>query len=320
MNMLRQVSTRLLLCAVIGSMPVSAALAQRLPGTTLNIAVTPTFNIGALLLAQEKGIFDKHGLDVTIHFVPNPAAVLKGVTSLEYDIGYANVISNLQAIDSKQPITLLHPAYAYQQDPGNDPHQLYVAPDSHIKTLADMATAKIGTPYLRNIAEWSIRRILDNQGVTDHSKIQWHQIPLDNGHNAVLNGTVDGVWLKQPEGQRAQAAGLVPAFSVSTNALPGAIGGYFFTSKRFTIKHWDLLKKFQTAMTEANFYASQYPSHNRETIAKYLQLDRTLVDAARLNKHTNDNGINHLKSIIADAIKYGLIKKAPNTNQVFWKR
>jgi NitT/TauT family transport system substrate-binding protein len=298
----------------------TVAHGQRMPGTTLVIAVTPTFNIGALLLAQEKGIFRKHGLDATIIVVSDPATILKGVYKMEYDIGYANVISNLQAIDRKHPIVLLHPAYAYQQNPAEDPQQLYVMPNSKIKTTADMATAKIGVPNLKEVPEWSIRKILDNQGITDHSKITWHQTPAGNAHSIVLDGTVDGVWLKQPDGNRARAAGLVPAFSVTTNAIPGATGGYYYTSKRFAMKYWDITKKFQTAMTEANFYATQYPSHNRETLAKYLQLDRTLVDSAKLNKHTNDNGLNQLKTIIADAVRYGLIKQPTNTDQLFWKR
>lgn len=320
MNMLRKTLTCWLLLGVAGFTLPSFTHAQQMPGTILVIAVTPTFNVGALLLAQEKGIFKKHGLDATIHIVKDPAAILKGVTSMQYDIGYANVISNLQAIDRKQPIVLVHPAYEYPEEASEDPHQFYVAPNSKIRQLSDLATAKIGVPYLHNIAEWSIRKILDNQGISDHRKIRWRQVSIENAYNFVLNGTVDGVWLKQPEGNMAKAAGLIPAFSVSTNALPGATGGYYYTSKKFSIKYWDLLSKFQIAMTEANFYASQYPSHNREAIAKYLHIDPSLVDAANLNNHSNDIGLPHLKTIITDALRYRLIRRAPNTDLVFWKK
>lgn len=319
MDILRKIATVLLLPGLAYMLPL-VAVADKMPGTVITIAVPATFNIGPLLLAQEKGIFKKQGLNATIHIVRDPAAIMKGITASQYDFGYANVISNLQAIDRKEPIMLVHPAYAYTQDASEDPHQLYVMPNSKIRSPSDLVSAKIGTPYLRNLPEWSIRKMLDNQGLNDHSKLRWQEVPIDHSHNAVLNGTVDGIWLKQPEGSYARAAGLIPAFSVSTNALPGATGGYYYTSKKFTRQHWDVLKRFQIAMTEANYYASQYPSHNREAIAKYLELDSTLVDNTYLNRHSNDYGLTHLKTIIGDAVRYGLIKQAPDPAQIFWKK
>jgi NitT/TauT family transport system substrate-binding protein len=309
-----------LLLMMLCILPLPISQAQRLPGTNINVAIPASFNIAPLLLAHNKGIFRKHNLAVTIHIVNDEIALLNGVKTNQYDIGYANVISFLQAIDRNEPFLLAHPAYSYAQSPKEDTQQLYIHANSKIKQLSDLTNATIGTPYMHNIAEWHLRKMLDNAGISDHRNLRWTYVAADMAHRAVLDGKVDGVWLKQPEGTKAQAAGLVAAFPGKSTPLPGATGGYYFTSKTFSTKHWNLMRQFQTAMRDAHYYAFQYPSQNREALLAHVPLDRSLLSQIPLNRHTNTSGIQSLNIIAADAVRYGLIKQAPQTATLFWTR
>lgn len=307
-----------ILLASLAQLPL--AHAQRPPLTSITVAVPPTFNVGALLLAQSKGIFKKHGLDATIKIVTSEKTMMTGVLNNSYDFGYGNVVSNLQAIDKKLPIMLVHPAYGYPHDEAEDPHRIYVSANSRITDPTQLAHAKIGTPYIKNIAEWTTKKVLENMGITDHTKIQWVFVTEKDAVAKINSGKIDAVWLKQPAGSAALKEGLKTLIAVSANAMPGAVGGYYFTSKRFTVKHWDLLARFQSALTEANLYATHNPTQNREALIAHFGFDRDIVYAAHLNKHPNDRGLALLQNIAKDLVRYKLITTEPDVNIIFWNK
>ncbi|QWA10443.1 ABC transporter substrate-binding protein [Sodalis ligni] len=285
----------------------------------VRIAVIPTLDAGPLLLAKEKGIFARHGLDATINAGGTGATIIPTVLSGQYGIGYANVVSDLQAIDRGFPLLLVHATYAHPADKTKDPYRVYVAPDGPIKSPDQLASANIGTSSVKNIAEWTTRKSLENLGITDVSKLRWTKVTGDEAYSTVKAHTLDAVWLPQPTGAAAVAAGLVPILSVNSGSLPGAVGGYYITSKAYAQANPDVLKRFNAAMDEANLYATAHPQEGKDAAVSLLQFNRQLVDAADLNNYPNDPGLDHLATIANDLVRYKLIKAAPSVNDIFWK-
>ncbi|SDV50689.1 NitT/TauT family transport system substrate-binding protein [Chitinasiproducens palmae] len=303
-----------LLGLVSASSHVSAADAL-LP---VKIAVIPTLDAGPLLLAKEKGIFAKHGLDASINAGGTGATIIPTVLSGQFGIGYANVVSDLEAIDAGLPLLLVHATYAHPSDPKHDPYRVYVAPNSRIRDAKALAQANIGTSSVRNIAEWTTRKSLENLGVTDFSKLRWTKVTGDDAYATVKNGTLDAVWLPQPTGAAAVAQGLVPILSANSGSLPGAVGGYFITSKAYASQNGEVLRRFNAAIDEANRYATDHPQEGKDAVVRALRFDRKLVDAADLNEYPNDPGLAKLKVIANDLLRYGLIRKLPDVEQIFW--
>lgn len=305
-----------LLAAAISISPLAGAAEPPLP---VNIAVIPTLDAGPLLLAKEKGLFAKHGLDVTINAGGTGATIIPTVLSGQYGIGYANVISDLQAIDKGLPLLLVHATYAQPSDPAHDPYRVYVAPNGPIKEARQLAQANIGTSSIKNIAEWTTRKSLENLGVTDFSKLRWTKVTGDEAYSTVKAGTLDAVWLPQPTGAAAVAAGLVPILSANSGSIPKAVGGYYITSKAYARKNPEVLKRFNAALDEANLYAGAHPQEGKDVAVKVLQFDEKLVKAADLNDYPNDPGLEHLKTIANDLVRYDFIKKTPDFDAIFWK-
>jgi NitT/TauT family transport system substrate-binding protein len=311
--------------AVILSMGIFAA-SLALPARAddklvpVKIAMIPTLDAGPLLLAKANGFFEKHGLDAKINAGGVGATIIPTVLSQEYAIGYANVVSDLQAIDRGLPLLLVHAAYSHPRDPNKDPYRVYVDPNGPIKDPRQLAEANIATSSVANIAEWTTKKSLENLGVTDFTKQKWTRVTGQDAITAVKNKEVDAVWFPQPDGASAVASGLVPILSANTGSLPGAVGGYFITSKAFAEKNAAVLAKFSDAIDEANAYANLHPNEGRDLVVNELRFDRKLVDAADLNDYPSDPNVASLKIIANDLVRYGLIKKLPNFEEIFWRK
>jgi NitT/TauT family transport system substrate-binding protein len=288
--------------------------------TPVKIAVIPTLDAGPLLLAKQQGFFEKHGIDATINAGGVGATIIPTVLSGEYNIGYANVVSDLQAIDRGLPLLLIHATYGQPSDPSKDPYRVYVDPNGPIKDAKQLATAHIGSPSLKNLAEWTTRKALENLGVTDFSKQKWTRIGGDESYGAVKGGQLDAVWLPQPAGAAAVAAGLVPILSVNSGSIPNAVGGYFITSKSFADANPAAIEKFNAALDEANEFATAHPDAGRDVVIKELKFDSALVYAANLNDYPNDPGLDKLKMIAEDLVRYDFIRKVPDVNAIVWRK
>jgi NitT/TauT family transport system substrate-binding protein len=284
----------------------------------VNIAVIPTMDAAPLLLAKQNGYFAKQGLDATINVGGTGATIIPTVLSGQFGIGYANVISDLEAIDHGLPLVLIHATYAAPTDPAHDPYRVYVDPKGPIKDPKQLASANIGTSSIKNIAEWTTRKTLENLGVTDFSKLRWTKVTGEEAYSTVKSGEIDAVWLPQPTGAAAIAAGLVPILNTNTGSIPKAVGGYFITSKSFAAAHPEIIAKFNAAIDEANNFATTNPDAGREVLIKEASFDRKLVYAADLNDYPNDPGLDKLSIIADDLVRYDLIRKKPDINTIFW--
>ena len=285
----------------------------------VKIAIIPTLEAAPLLLARDKGFFKEQGLDATVETGSSGATILPGVLSGQYDIGYANVVSDLQALDKKLPLLLIHATYSHPTQSSKDPYRIYVAPDSKIKEARQLAAANIGTPYINNISEWTTKKALENLGVSDFSKLTWTKVSGEDAYSTVKSGAIDAVWLAQPAGAAVVKAGLKPILSVNSGSMPGAVGGYFITSKKYAASHADVLKRFNAAIDKANEYTTAHPNEGRDAVIANFHFNKELVYAADLNDFPNNPGLDKLKIIAADLQRYGLIKQAPDVNSIFWK-
>ncbi|WP_158291793.1 ABC transporter substrate-binding protein [Lampropedia puyangensis] len=299
----------------LGSLAAHAQVLQQ----PIKINVMPFLDAGPLLLADKNGIFKKHGLEATISVASSGATVVPTVLSGQFDVGYANAISSLQAIDNGLPLQLVHATYSHPSDPSKDPYRIWVKKDGKFTDPKQLADANIGTLSVKNIAEWSTLKSLENLGIEDLSKVRWTKVNGEDAYDAVKNGQIDAVWLYEPLGAAAKQAGLVPLLSANSGSIPGAVSGYYNTSRNFAQKNPDVLKRFNAALDEANLYASQHTDEVRAAVIEKFNFNPELVNAADLNLYTNDLAADKLRIIGDDLVRYKLIRQAPDLDSVFWK-
>src|SRR5690625_4357628 len=96
--------------------------------TPLTIMQITTMDAGPLHLGVEEGFFADEGLDVEVQIAEAGSAIVPSVVNQESPIGYANVVSDLQAIDQGLDIKLVANCCGTGSDPEADTSHIYVLP------------------------------------------------------------------------------------------------------------------------------------------------------------------------------------------------
>ena len=139
------------------------------------------FDLAPILLAQQKGFFAKHGLEVALKPIPlnsqNPAALEAG----EVDIAMPTASVLLQAANGGLDIVAIS---GYTETTKADSNfGIVVRPDSNIKQPSDFIGKKVGVPGLNAFLHVMFREWLTMKGV-DWKKVEFVEtvVPADGGH------------------------------------------------------------------------------------------------------------------------------------------
>lgn len=285
----------------------------------ITVQVVPSMDIGPILLAIDRGFFARRGLNVKLSTSTSATAIVRNTMDESIKFGYIDIAQSLQAIDNGQQIVLIHPMYGHQDKPEADPYKIYVAPDGPFRDPSSLAAANIGTIRAEPLPQWTTRRALENLGVRDFSRMRWTVVGEQSPEQMVRGGTVDALWLRQPDGYHAEQAGLIPVMSVNASSLPGAVGGYTFTSQHYASQYPEVVRQFKLAMIDANLYASRFPSRNREVLSSYFDIDMAVMNKIPLNSATNEMSTHIVRTIAHDMIRFNLIRQEPDYSTLFWK-
>jgi NitT/TauT family transport system substrate-binding protein len=285
--------------------------------TALTVGTIPTVDSAPLWLAVEQGIFEDHGLDVTVHVAEGGAAVIPAVVSGDDEIGYSNVISSLIAFDSGLPITLIQDCCAAAATPELDTSRVLVLPNGPITDAEGLAGANIAVNSLKNIGEVTIRMALEKRGI-DASGITFTQLPYSDMNDALERGDVDAIWQVSPNVVTAVDRGFVPVLSPFVEAEAGGVLGHYLTSEQFAQTNPEIVTAFVDAMAEANEFTEANPDLARATIVKNLQFDEAVVAASNLSAHPSGVTEDEVKVFASKAVEYGIIPEEPDYSVYLW--
>lgn len=283
----------------------------------LTVSTLQILDSGPILLGEAEGVFEEHGLDIEITFGGSGATIVPTVLSGEFDIGYANTVSDLQAIDQGLPLLLVHAASAWVDDPDEDPFGIYVAPDGPIREPEDLASANIGGAAL---GQWSTKKTLENLGITEFEEQHWTQVAQSDAITAVQRGELDAIWLSTPSGASAEQAGLVRILPATALSLPGAVGNYFVTSQAFAQANPEALIRFNAAVDDiyTRYGTGQADDRLRAIIVEKLGYDPALVESSKFNAFPTYSGEEYFDEFADDLVRFGIISAAPRFEDVFW--
>jgi len=287
--------------------------------TELNIGQIPAFEAAAVYLGIEEGIFEEHGLDVTVNLAEGGAAVIPSVLSQENQIGYSNAVSELAAIDQGLPIRLVHSAYAQQETEEEDDYAVLVLPDSDIQGPEDLADANIAVNTLQNLGEVTIRLALEEHGV-DTDSVTWTQLNYSDMYDALERGDVDAVWFVEPFRTPGLDRGWRNVLSSGAHSLPGQVSGYYFTSEQFNAENPEVVQAFDDAITEAIDLAAENPDRVRQVAVDEFGFEEDSASRSNLPLFVNDDDLGALETIGEASVRYGIIDEEPDYASLFVER
>lgn len=229
-------------------------------------------------LGIESGIFERHGLEVSIMEVANPAAVVPAVVSGEVNFGPSGPVSTMIAIDQGLPVKIvssnfLGPSSSLLE---GTPGQGVFAHSSKALQEDDWAGlngSTIGVICLRCDGELLVRNSIDSAPGGDSSTIDFVQLPSADMWEALRIGELDAATINQPFTSRAFESEEVNWIGNQVDAM----GEVWTPSLMLGNEQWTqanpvATERFIAAMNELVPYIGDHEEELRSVTASYFNL------------------------------------------------
>ncbi len=214
----------------------------------ITVGITPAISNAPLYVAEARGIFEKHGLDV--EFIEgNGPVLMSGVVSGAVDISTPTMTTLLQALDNGLDLSIIagfNIITKAQQD-----QAIVVRKGAAIEKAADFEGKTVGISTVGATMHVMFDAWLVKNGV-DTSKVRFVEIPFPQMGDVMKQGTVDAVVTIQPFTHRITAANIGVMGPKFTSELPEGlpiIG--FVATKTWLADHADTVTRFRAALAEA---------------------------------------------------------------------
>ncbi|WP_310961307.1 ABC transporter substrate-binding protein [Nocardioides terrisoli] len=244
--------------------------------TTVKVGVLPLADYSPVYWAKDKGLFEKHGLDVKLEPLQGgPVGVQKVVTG-ELQFSFANSISTTIAAAKGAPVQTV----ALGSSLGKGSNNIYVEADSPIKTLVDLDGRTVGTNTLSNVGDVAFANLAKSKGI--NAKPDWIEVPFPEMIPGVQNGSIEAGYVPEPFATSARQAGLreiVELVQGPNEALPVTT---FVTSTQYAKSEPEVVQKFAVTMNEARAQIAANEDEFRSWLPKATGTDPAAAKEMKL--------------------------------------
>ncbi len=260
----RALRSAAVLAVLAGASPAAAA-------DKLNLGVGFAIDHLPVYVAQEKGIFKKHGLDVELKKIPVPANIYSALASGDLDIGAASGISIFQGREAGLNFVVV--TGETRNDRNNVTTGLVTRKGGPaIKKPDDMKGMKVGIAGLQSgnyifLAKW----LLD--GKVPLKDVTFIEMPTPRMGDMLKTGNVDAVILPDPLRMRIVQSGVGElSVPVPTEVNPDSPNIFWAAMEEWAKKNPETIKKFRAAFAEAVDYVNKNNQEAREIEKKQLPM------------------------------------------------
>lgn len=265
-------------CGSGGSEPKSSAAAGPVKVTLAALSIG---QIAPMVLADEQGIFTKHGIDLDISFI-EPPALVPTLMSGKAQFIWNNPPALLAARSNKVPLKSVTTVSVAGDDPATFPIQVMVPKNSDIKSLKDLAGKTVATASLFQLNDLALMQSLAEVGV-DAKTVKFVEIPFPTMAEALKAGRADAIISTEPFVTITKASGgAIPLVSASEGLSATTPISVIASSEKFIADSPDVVKNFRAAVDEASTYAVAHDAEVRATIPKITKLTPELAKVISL--------------------------------------
>lgn len=289
----------------------------------VTIGVVPVVDFSPVYIAQREGIFEKHGLDVTIEVVQNFTAAVPSLMNGQLQFTGAALPPFIAAVDSGVPLQAVVGTSAAVDNPADDPNQLITKPGAGIERPADMAGKTIAVnqigsgPHVAALGEY-----LNDGG--EPGAVEWVSMPFPEMVAAVENGTVQGAAITEPFYTNALNAGLEGQFSLYVE--PGVavmeLGDPYVVlaaTKQYLAENADIVERVRAAIEEATALAASDRSLVETVLIEDSGMDPDVVSALILPGFKSTPSAASFQSIIDVMSGADMVKTDLRAEDMIWQ-
>lgn len=252
-------------CALIAlAISGSAANAQ----TKVNIGYTAGGDFLPAFVAKEKGMFEKHGLDVTLTRIALASTIPAALMAKSVQIGTGTGPGLLQAAEGGLDLVAVSGAARQKRD--NPTVSVLARKQANILSPADFKGKKVGVPGLNSVIDVVLRKWLKDKGVVIDS-VTFVEASFPQMNDLLRGGTLDAVAVLEPFRSKILADGNgIKVADYFSDVQDGMIFGFWIATRTWADANPAAVKGLRDASNEAIAYIKANPDEAKEIEAKYL--------------------------------------------------
>lgn len=276
--------------------------------TAVTVGVIPIVDVAPIYLGVETGIFEAHGLDVTLELAEGGAAIVPAVVDGTYQFGFSNVTSLLTASSKGLPLKVVAPGDFSTGQPGRDFSAVVTSAGSGIEGAGGLVGKTVAVNSLKNIGDTTVRAVVDAAG-GDPQAVEFVEMGFPDMPAAVVSGQVDAAWVVEPHLTQAvdQGARIISSNFVETDR--DLLIAAYFTSEQMIAQDPQTVEAFTAAIQEALTYATEHPDETRAILDTYTEIDPVVRSVMIMPRFAPDLDTPYLQVVADLGLKYGAFDK-----------
>lgn len=290
------------------------------PGGHSNKAVTILYSRAAeqvgLWVAQDEGMFAKHGVTVKLSETADATQVAVAISGGSAQMGYETGPDFLSAVSAGVKLVV---ASGLSVDTAANPRVALIAgKDSGISTPADVAGKSIAVPGVNTSSQLSTIRQLEQAGV-DVKGIKWVPMPFQQAPDALKAKRIDAavsvypfIGLLKSQGNKA----IIDHYAVGSEKQ---LVVFLSADANWARKNAGQVKAVRAALDDANAFIAANPDKTRAVIEKYTGLSADIVGKIPFPNLETTVSQDQLDFFLAIMKKQGLIKGGLDTASLIAK-
>ncbi|MFE0675780.1 ABC transporter substrate-binding protein [Streptomyces sp. NPDC058867] len=283
--------------------------------TTVTVGLIPIVDVAPVYLGQEKGFYEKHGLELKLTTAQGGAAIVPAVVSGQYQFGFSNMTSLMIAQSSGVPVRAIANGIASTGEEGKDFGALTVKAGSALKSPKDLEGRKVAVNTLKNINETAVRESVRKAG-GDPDEVQFVELAFDQMPAALDSGRIDAAMVVEPALATVKSQGGTELASSLVDVAPNLTVAMYFTSARYAEENPELVKRFQEATAESLAYADAHPDEVRQIVTTYTKIPPAVLEQVTLPKWPAEADRASIEKLMQLGEQDGLFKKTPDLDQL----
>lgn len=266
---------RIVAPAVAALMAIGLASASHAAEKVI-VAFTGASDYAAAFVAKDKGIFEKHGLDVELQLVANGGASTAAVTSGSAQFGGVTPSVMLPARANGLSIGIAAGALV---SPSGSRGGLLARQGLDLSDPAAFNGKTVGVPGLNGALHVLSRKWLADKGV-DVSKVNFVEVTFAQMPDALRGQQVDLVASADPFYGRIESAGVgSPVADILSIVPDGTLFSFYAATSEWADANPSTLKAFRDALIEAEAVIASDVDATRAAIGNYVKLPPEMLKA-----------------------------------------
>jgi len=305
--------------SVTGESPTDEPSGDADTGTSESTELTPV-TVGLLQIAPaaavqlgvDNGIFEEHGLDVSVQLGQGGAALLPAVSSGSIQFAVGNPLSVLVAASQGLEMEIIA-GYSRINDPA--PSGIVVKADSGITTWKDLEGKTVALNAINTQGDLGTMEWVERDG-GDPGNVTFTEIAFPDQLAQLEQGYIDASWIPEPFLSASLGTEGVEWLGDPLTAIEELYTMVTFSSNDYTEANPEITDAFVAGITEATAYAMENEEEYRAAIVDYTGMPAEVVENIRLEVLTGELDAGVIEELSALALKHGMLDSEPDLSAV----